>query len=60
MDNTVYSAYGSVRELCDIVERQQVDIRTDEEQGVYNGLLEYLYYVENVLFNIGVRNGTIV
>lgn len=60
MDSTVYSAYGSIRKLCDIVESQQVDIRTDEELDIYNDFLKRLYDVEHILFDIGIRNGTIV
>lgn len=60
MDSTVYSAYGSIRAILDIVENQQIDFRCDDELIQYNAFLVTLQNVEHELYNIGVRNGTIV
>lgn len=60
MDSTVYSAYGSIRAILDIVESQQIDFRCEDELIQYNAFLVTLQNVEHELYNIGVRNGTIV
>lgn len=60
MDNTVYSAYGSIRSIIDFVESQQIDFRCEDEVIQYNAFLVVLQNTEHQLYNIGVKNGTIV
>mgnify|MGYP003409245248 FL=1 len=60
MDSTVYSAYGSIRYIIDIVENQQIDFRCEDELIQYNAFLVALQNTEHALYNIGVKNGTIV